>query len=126
MFLFGLRQMCQAVSALPLPEGMIWRSPGVPSLLVTYDVANDLFFSGHTAMAVYGAIELARWGGARLGNHRRDTCLVRGDSSDRLAGSLHRISARGAVTAVLAVMFADAVGPTCDGWLVSASRMLFG
>ncbi len=39
---------------------MIWRSPGVPSLLVTYGVSTDLFFSGHTALAVLGAIELGR------------------------------------------------------------------
>ncbi len=39
---------------------MIWRHPGVPSLLVTYHVANDFFFSGHTAIAVLGAIEVAR------------------------------------------------------------------
>jgi membrane-associated phospholipid phosphatase len=31
-------------------------------LLVTYDVANDYFFSGHTAIAVLGATELARLG----------------------------------------------------------------
>ena len=42
---------------------MIWRSPGVPSLLVTYGTSNDLFFSGHTAIAVYGSLELAHAGG---------------------------------------------------------------
>src|SRR5207237_591874 len=36
--LFGLRQLCQGLCALPAPEGMIWRRPPVPSLLVTYDV----------------------------------------------------------------------------------------
>ena len=55
--LFALRQVCQAAVALPAPPGMIWRSPGVPSLLVTYDVGNDFFFSGHTGIAVLGAIE---------------------------------------------------------------------
>jgi hypothetical protein len=60
--LFGLRQICQALCALPPPEGMIWRDPGFPSLLVTYGVANDFFFSGHSGIAVYGAIELARLG----------------------------------------------------------------
>jgi len=39
---------------------MIWHYPGFPSLLVTYHVANDFFFSGHTAIAVFGAIELSR------------------------------------------------------------------
>ena len=63
MILFTLRQMCQALCALPAPKGMIWRHPGFPSLLVTYGTTNDLFFSGHTALAVYGAIVLARSGG---------------------------------------------------------------
>jgi len=40
---------------------MIWHYPGFPSLLVTYHVANDFFFSGHTAIAVFGAIELSRF-----------------------------------------------------------------
>jgi hypothetical protein len=39
---------------------MIWRNPGWPSLLVTYRVANDFFFSGHTAIAVFGATQIAR------------------------------------------------------------------
>jgi membrane-associated phospholipid phosphatase len=46
--------------SLPPPPGIIWHYPGFPSLLVTYGVANDFFFSGHTAIAVFGAIELAR------------------------------------------------------------------
>jgi hypothetical protein len=62
MILFSLRQICQALCALPAPEGMIWRDPGFPSLLVTYGVSNDLFFSGHTAIAVYGAVEIGRLG----------------------------------------------------------------
>jgi hypothetical protein len=66
LLLMGLRQICQALTALPPPKGMIWRNPGFPSLLVTYGVANDLFFSGHTAAAVYGAVELARWGNSWL------------------------------------------------------------
>lgn len=60
LILFGLRQIFQTLCVLPLPEQMIWRHPGFPSLLVTYGVSNDLFFSGHTAMAVFGAVELAR------------------------------------------------------------------
>ena len=57
---FALRQVCQAVCALPPPRGMLWRRPGFPSLLVTYDVANDFFFSGHTSIAILGAIEATR------------------------------------------------------------------
>jgi hypothetical protein len=66
LMLFGLRQICQALTALPAPSGMIWRYPGFPSLLVTYGVSNDLYFSGHTAMAVYGAVQLGQLGYAWL------------------------------------------------------------
>ena len=58
--LMALRQAMQAICALPPPPNMIWHYPGFPSLLVTYKVANDFFFSGHTAIAVFGAIELSR------------------------------------------------------------------
>lgn len=61
-----LRQSCQYLTALPAPEGMIWEDPGVPSLFVTYHVANDLFFSGHTALAVYGSLVLASLGNVYL------------------------------------------------------------
>jgi hypothetical protein len=68
--IFALRQASQALTALPPPDGMIWRHPGVPSLLVTYGVASDLFFSGHTAIAVWGGLEIGRLrfrGAAALG-----------------------------------------------------------
>jgi membrane-associated phospholipid phosphatase len=60
VLLLALRQVMQALCALPAPPNMIWRYPGFPSLFVTYKVGNDYFFSGHTAIAVFGAIELAR------------------------------------------------------------------
>jgi hypothetical protein len=60
--LFVMRQVCQAFIVLPAPPGIIWRDPGFPSLFVTYKVGNDFFFSGHTALAVYGAIQLATLG----------------------------------------------------------------
>jgi len=62
LLVLGLRQLMQVLVALPTPENMIWRYPGFPSLLVTYGVANDYYFSGHTAIAVLGATELARFG----------------------------------------------------------------
>jgi len=58
--LMTLRQLMQAICALPPPPNMIWHYPGFPSLLVTYHVTNDFFFSGHTAIAVFGAVELSR------------------------------------------------------------------
>jgi hypothetical protein len=57
LLLFAFRQACQALCALPAPPEMIWHHPGFPSLLVTYGTANDFFISGHTAIAVLGAIE---------------------------------------------------------------------
>jgi hypothetical protein len=61
VLLMALRQLMQAICALPPPPNMIWHYPGFPSLLVTYHVANDFFFSGHTAIAVFGALELSRF-----------------------------------------------------------------
>lgn len=63
VMVFSLRQICQVLCPLPAPTGMVWRYPGVPAVLVTYGTANDLFFSGHTSIAVYGAATLAgHWG----------------------------------------------------------------
>jgi hypothetical protein len=63
VMVFALRQVCQLLCPLPAPAGMVWRYPGIPAVLVTYGTANDLFFSGHTAIAVYGAATLAgHWG----------------------------------------------------------------
>jgi hypothetical protein len=61
LLLLGLRQVMQALCALPAPPNMIWHYPGFPSLFVTYNVANDYFFSWHTGIAVFGAMELARF-----------------------------------------------------------------
>src|SRR5881398_274141 len=62
LIVFALRQICQSLCTLPPPPGIIWRNPGFPALLVTYSVGNDFFFSGHTALAVLGAIEAANYG----------------------------------------------------------------
>jgi hypothetical protein len=62
VIVLGLRQIMQALVALPAPPNAIWHYPGFPSLLVTYGVANDYFFSGHSAIAVLGALELSRQG----------------------------------------------------------------
>ena len=60
VLIFVLRQICQSLTALPPPQNALWQGPGFPSLLVTYGVSTDLFFSGHTAIDIYGATELAR------------------------------------------------------------------
>lgn len=61
VMVLGLRQIMQACVSLPAPPNEIWHYPGFPSLLVTYGVSNDYFFSGHTAIAVLAATELARF-----------------------------------------------------------------
>jgi hypothetical protein len=111
---FMLRQACQALCALPPPEGMIWRDPGFPSLLVTYGVASDLFFSGHTAIAVIGAIELARfnrkWGlplGIALGVFEMITVLL-------LRAHYTMDVYAGFVTAIVAAIAANYVGIWVD------------
>ena len=118
LILFGLRQLCQGLCALPPPEGMIWRNPGFPSLLVTYGTATDLFFSGHTAIAVYGCLELAHWGGpvaavagiaiaAHRGERRADSARALHDGRVRRnhhgpLGLEHRLRARRELDALLA------------------------
>jgi hypothetical protein len=61
VILMALRQLMQSLCALPPPQDMIWHYPGFPSLLVTYHVANDFFFSGHTAIVVFAGTELIRF-----------------------------------------------------------------
>jgi hypothetical protein len=58
LIVFAMRQVCEYLVTLPEPEGMIWRNPGFPSLLVTYKTENDFFFSGHTAISVVAAAQL--------------------------------------------------------------------
>jgi hypothetical protein len=62
VLVLGLRQIMQALVALPVPPDAIWHYPGFPSLLVTYGVSNDYFFSAHTALTVLAATELAKLG----------------------------------------------------------------
>jgi hypothetical protein len=62
VIVLGLRQIMQWLVALPAPPNAIWHYPGFPSLLVTYGVSNDYFFSGHTAIAVLAVTEIARMG----------------------------------------------------------------
>jgi hypothetical protein len=53
-----LRQLCQASVSMPPPDGMIWRYPGFPTIVVTYSTSTDFFFSGHMALATLLATEL--------------------------------------------------------------------
>jgi len=118
--LFALRQLCQALIALPAPPNMIWRDPGVPSLLVTYQTGNDFFFSGHTAIAVYGALELWRY--ERPWLKFASVLIATIEALTVLVLRAHY--AMDVFTAILAAWWVSSVAgklaPFCDAWLVSS------
>ncbi len=122
MLLFFSRQVCQALCALPPPEGMIWRATGVPTLLVTYGTSNDLFFSGHTALAVYGSIMLGLWGGpawAAVG-----IAVAVFEVTTVIVPRAHYTMDvfTGAIAAFAAAVLADWWGQACDRWLAALGR----
>lgn len=124
LMLFFLRQVCQALCALPPPQGMIWRSPGVPSLLVTYGTANDLFFSGHTALAVYGSMELGRWGGPAWAAVGAFLAIFEMFAVLVLRAHYTLDVFAGAVTAFAVAVIAGWIAPTCDEWLVQFGQLV--
>ncbi len=119
VLLFALRQLCQGLCALPEPEGMIWRKPGFPSLLVTYGTSSDLFFSGHTAIAVYGAIELAHYGGPPAAIAGAAIVLVEAAAVLVLRAHYTMDVFTGAVTALWVWTAASALAPAIDRWLAA-------
>ena len=121
VLLFMMRQVSQALCSVPPPPGMIWHFPGFPSLLVTYGVANDLFFSGHTAIAVYGALELSRVGkwpvraaAGLLAMFEATTVLV-------LRAHYTMDVVAGGLAAYLAARLAERMSPTCDAWIAKCN-----
>ena len=125
LILYGLRQICQGLCALPPPAGMIWRRPGVPSLLVTYGTATDLFFSGHTAIAVFGCIELARMGGPILPALGIGIAVVEAGAVLVLRAHYTMDVFAAIVTALWAASVADVLAPSVDralAVLVGAAR----
>jgi hypothetical protein len=103
--------------SLPAPDEMIWHKTGVPTLLVTYGVSTDLFFSGHTGLAVLGAVELART--------KKRSLLILGigiavfEAATVLILRAHYTMDvfTGAVTALLVSQVAALLAPRCDAWL---------
>ena len=115
--IFAMRQAAQALTALPPPEGMIWRDPGVWTLLVTYGVATDLFFSGHTAIAVWGGLEIGRLpfkGAALLG-----TLVAVFEATTVIVLRAHYTMDvfTGVVVALLVGAYADRWARPIDQWL---------
>ena len=117
LIVFGLRQICQSLCTLPPPPGVIWRYPGFPALLVTYDVGNDLFFSGHTALAVLGAMTAAQYGPVWLG--AAVALIALGEIVIVLVLRAHYTLdvVAGVFAAIFAADIATRLSPCVDAWL---------
>jgi hypothetical protein len=117
LIVFSMRQVSQLCCTLPPPPGIIWRDPGFPTALVTYGVSNDFFFSGHTALAVLGAIEIHHhaplWVGAAA------IAVAIGEIVIVLVLRAHYTMdvITGAFAAWFAADLAGHAAPWVDGWL---------
>jgi len=114
LILFGLRQLSQIICVLPPPDGIIWEFPGFPSLLVTYSVANDFFFSGHTGIAVYGAVELGRLKGRKGVYWGIAIALFEASSVLILRAHYTMDVLTGVLAAICAAYLANRIGPIVD------------
>ena len=131
LMLFGMRQICQLLCALEPPPGIIWYDPGFPTLLVTYSVATDFFFSGHTGLAVLAAVELARMGTSPQGKRRwlaLGIVIVVFEATTVLVLRAHYTMDvfTGAVVARYASILAARLSPSCDRLLAKLSRRQAG
>lgn len=118
--LLGLRQILQAICALPAPPNMIWHYPGFPSLLVTYNVGNDFFFSGHTAIAVFGGIELARLGKRWLTIVAAGIVVFEILTVLVLRAHYTMDVFTGLLAAIVVAQFCAGISPRVDAWLAPA------
>ena len=98
-------------------SGATLERPGIPSLLVTYGTATDLFFSGHTAIAVFGSVELARMGGVILPALGVVIAVVEATAVLVLRAHYTMDVFAGAVTALWVWTVANALAPGVDRWL---------
>lgn len=120
VMLLGLRQIMQAICGLPAPPNMIWHYPGFPSLLVTYNVGNDFFFSGHTAIAVFGGIELARLGKRWLTVLAVVIVLFEIGTVLILRAHYTMDVFTGLLAAICVAQLCTKVSPRIDAWLIAA------
>jgi membrane-associated phospholipid phosphatase len=117
LIVFGMRQICQSLCTLPPPPGIIWRNPGFPALLVTYDVGNDFFFSGHTALATLGALQAVSLGPPWLAFIA--AIIAVGEMLTVLVLRAHYTLdvVAGALAAFLATGIAEKLSPVFDAWV---------
>jgi hypothetical protein len=117
LIVFSLRQICQLCCTLPPPPGMIWRDPGYPTALVTYGVSTDLFFSGHTALAVLGAIEICQLAPWYLGVAAVVLAIAEAGIVLVLRAHYTIDVITGALAACVAASLAGQWAPWVDAWL---------
>jgi hypothetical protein len=117
LLLLGLRQVMQALCALPAPPNLIWHYPGFPSLFVTYGVANDYFFSGHTGIAVLGAIEMARLRRSWLTAVAVAVVIFEIATVLILRAHYTMDVFTGGIAALWVATVCDKIAPRIDGWL---------
>ncbi len=122
ILIFSLRQFNQAFTSLPIPPGQIWHSTGMPTLLVTYGVSNDLFFSGHTALAVFGAMELFRVKIKAIRVLAVAIALFEVFAVLVLRAHYTMDVYAGAVTALFIGLLAEKIAAPIDRWLDSAAH----
>jgi membrane-associated phospholipid phosphatase len=84
---------------------------------VTYGVSNDLFFSGHTALAVFGAMELFRVGHAGLKVLAVGVALFEIATVLVLRAHYTMDVYAGAITALFIGLLADKLAAPCDRFL---------
>jgi PAP2 superfamily protein len=118
LILMILRQIMQALCALPTPPHMVWHYPGFPSLLVTYSLANDYFFSGHTAIAVFAATQLARLNRRWLTASAIGIVLFEVATVLVLRAHYTMDVFTGIVTAVWVAAFCERIAPAVDNYVL--------
>lgn len=118
-----MRQLCQASVSIPPPDGMIWRYPGFPTLVVTYGTSTDFFFSGHMALATILAAELSAQN-ARWSRQATAWSIAALQAIVILSMRFHYVTdvVAGLLAAVAAVRIADAVGRRVDAQVAAWVR----
>ena len=119
LLLLGLRQLMQALCALPAPPNLLWHYPGFPSLFVTYNVANDYFFSGHTGIAVLGAVEVAKLRRPWLTALAVTVAMFEVFTVLILRAHYTMDVFTGALAALWVATLCDAIAPPIDRWMSS-------
>jgi len=120
LLLLGQRQVMQALCALPAPPNLLWHYPGFPSLFVTYNVANDYFFSGHTGIAVLGAVELAKLRKPWLTVLAVTVVMFEAVTVLVLRDHYTMDVFTGALAALWVATLSDAIAPRIDRWMSNA------